>query len=136
MKRSAGAWLVLAMALVSGARAAEPVRTYHPLTIAQITSDDPVHWKHLRTHVHACGWPTYVKREADGDLHVRICDSMGVERMDRARCFVAEGIPKMQIAVPKVGEYLCVDGIFRFDGEHGHGWCEVHPVEAWRKAKP
>jgi hypothetical protein len=103
---------------------------FHLLAIRDITADNPGAWRHLRTHIEVTGFVTYKAREADGDTHLRVCDSPRVRTMDRKRCIVAECIPALPCAAPKVGAHVRVRGIYRWDGEHAHGWAEVHPVLA------
>lgn len=97
--------------------AAEPVqarRVYFEVAIADMPSN-------VHTHVAVTGKVTLVKREADGDLHMRLEDAKG-------NFVTAECIPTLPcLTVPKVGATAMVRGISRFDGEHK--WYEVHPVE-------
>lgn len=104
--------------------AGEGKRSYWPTTIAAMTGAGPV-----RTHIQVEGFVTYVKKEADGDVHIRLCDTPSVKGMDRARCIVAECIPLLPCQSPKKGKHLRVKGIYRFDGERGHKWAEIHPAE-------
>lgn len=110
-------------------------RKYWPHTIAEITADNPAAWSKIHTHMHAEGYVTYTTIENDGDIHIRVCDSAGVATMDRKRCIVAECIPSLPCAKPKLGTHVAVEGIYRFDAEGGcspgaqHCWHEVHPVE-------
>lgn len=115
---------------LSALRAAEDgKRAFHPRTIAQITEEDPVDWKHPLTHVQTEGWLTYKAHEDDGDWHLRLCDSARLQKMDAKRCVVAEIIPELPLEVPKMGAHVRVQGIYRWDGENpGHHWAEVHPV--------
>jgi hypothetical protein len=124
-----------AIVVTTTLHAAERRPAFHPLTIAQITADNPAAWRGLRTHVEVTGFVTYKAIEEDGDVHLRICDSARVKGMDRKRCIVAELIPALPLSpAPKVRQHVWLRGIYRFDGEHGHGWAEVHPVLWWRPA--
>jgi len=102
---------------------------WHVLAVAQMATADPAHWPGaMATHVEVVGFVTYVKREEDGDLHVRLCDSPKVEGMNRKRCVVAECIPALPCERPKIGARVTVRGVTRYDAEAGHGWWEIHPV--------
>lgn len=110
-----GVWL--ALWLCGGDRDAEARegRTYHRVTVAQLSKTQ---W----THVEVCGLVTLVKKEADGDLHVRIDDSGAFA--------VAETVPYHPLSAPHVRDRICVRGVSREDKTHH--WFEVHPVESWR----
>jgi hypothetical protein len=88
-------------------------RTYHGVSIAKVKDTQ---W----THISTCGKVTLVKRESDGDWHVRISDG--------AAFIVAEAIPAIPLTIPRVGQFVRVAGISREDKTHH--WFEVHPVEA------
>lgn len=79
------------------------------------------------THVQVAGVVSMVKREADGDWHIRVSDPHG-------HFVVAEIIPGIPMAPPRMGQGVVVFGIRRDDNERGHGWAEVHPVERWMEA--
>jgi hypothetical protein len=120
------AFLLVAIAAAGGA----PARNYHRYTIAQITAENPLDWKHPLTHIEVEGFLTYKAHEGDGDWHLRLCESAQIQKVDIKRCIVAEIIPLLPHAVPKVGAHVRVRGIYRWDGENpGHHWAEVHPVE-------
>lgn len=93
-------------------------RIYHvvPLPSLAVTSF---------THVQVCGLVAFVKREGDGDVHVRM--------EDRGKFIVAEIIPFHPLPAPKVGRWICVRGISREDKTHH--WYEVNLVEAWWYAR-
>ena len=111
-------------------------RSYHPYTIAQVTAENPLNWKHPLTHLSVDGWVTYKVREGDGDWHIRICDALNVTTMDAKRCVVAECIPRLPCIVPKIGDHINVQGIYRYDAENpGHHWHEIHPVEQLTEIK-
>lgn len=109
--------------------AAQEKRDYHAYPISEVTAQNVTAWGHPLTHLEIEGYVTYIDHEADGDWHIRLCDSPGIEGMDRQHCMVAECIPKLPCDVPKHGEQVRVQGIYRYDGEAGHRWAEVHPVE-------
>jgi hypothetical protein len=134
LKLAAVLLFVLGFAHFAGAEA----RTYRHVNIAALAAG-----KVRATHVEIAGTVTFVKREADGDLHVRVCDSPRVNGMDRQHCVVAEiiptlrpllfcpdgtacSVPKWELAIYK-GQSLTFRGISRRDPDHG--WYEVHPVE-------
>jgi hypothetical protein len=89
-------------------------RTYHPVALAQLGQTK---W----THVEVCGTVTLVKKEADGDIHIRLTEG--------AAFIVAEIVPYHRLPAPRKGQRICVEGISRRDGTHA--WSEVHPIEAW-----
>lgn len=121
--------LIVAAAFANGTQRKED-RAYHPISIQDFCKENPAEWHKLRTHVLVEGFVTYVKREGDGDTHIRICDKPGVKGMDRQNCIVAECIPELPCTRPSVGDKVSVDGISRYDAERpGHHWWEVHPVE-------
>jgi hypothetical protein len=70
------------------------------------------------TRAEVTGKVTLVKKEADGDLHIRVSDGK--------QFIVAECMPQIPCVKPKVGQTITVRGITRFDGEHH--WYELHPV--------
>lgn len=100
-------WLLLALA----------DRRYHAVTIEQLRTSK-------RTHVEVVGKVTLVKREGDGDWHIRL--SAG------RRYVICEIIPTLTPAtpftLPRVGDCARVRGIRRRDDDHA--WVEVHPVES------
>lgn len=107
--------LLLAIALGMLAAAmlwGEEKRTYHRVAIADMAT---TRW----THAQVEGVVAYVKREGDGDVHVRVCDG--------GACVVCEVVPYRPMRTMRVGERVRVFGITRFD--KAHGWSELHPVE-------
>ncbi len=119
--------IVLLIALLAAASA----RPYHPVGLRVLAAADPGHWPAaVATHVELRGFLTYRKIEADGDLHLRLCDRAWLVGMNRERCVVAECIPSLPCDAPPIGSELLVRGISRYDAEAGHGWWEVHPVES------
>lgn len=93
-------------------------RVYHVVPLTELATT-------TFTHVEVCGLVTFVKREGDGDVHVRMDD--------RGAFIVAEFVSYRPLKVPKVKRSICVRGISRID--KAHGWPEVHPVEAWWYAR-
>lgn len=71
------------------------------------------------TRAEVTGRVELVKKEGDGDLHIRVGHGK--------HFVVAECMPEIPCAKPKVGDTVRVRGIARFDGEHK--WYEIHPVE-------
>jgi len=94
------------------------VRLYHPETIDSMATS-------RHTHVRVSGVVTLVKREADGDVHIRLDDKHG-------HFIVAEIVPYHPLPRPRFGQHIEVSGIRRFDDEYGHGWWEIHVLEQWR----
>jgi hypothetical protein len=89
-------------------------RPYHKVSIAQAA--------HARwTHVEVCGTVNYVRRQTDGDIHIRVTDGKVT--------LVGEVIPLIKLPLPRVGMAIRMWGISRMDPEHK--WAEVHPVEGW-----
>lgn len=91
-------------------------RFYWPATVPQLASGL---FKH--THVAVTGIVAYTRIEDDGDLHIRLVADTG------AVFIIAECVPKLPCRRPRNGERITVQGISRYDPEHG--WREVHPVE-------
>ena len=90
------------------------VRVYHKTTIARLP-------RTVDTHVELEGRVTLVRREGDGDVHIR------VEDVDH-RFVVVEVIPEISLTIPAVGDRVVVRGIVRYDKRHR--WHEIHPAEA------
>jgi hypothetical protein len=88
-------------------------RTYHGVSVAKLKET-------TFTHVSVCGRVALVKREDDGDIHIRL---------EAGGAFVvAEIVPYHPLPAPKVGQFVRVAGVSRED--KAHKWFEVHPVEA------
>lgn len=104
--------IVLLFLLSASIPKKEESRHYFPVTPSAMSHN-------FHTHVEVRGKVTVSKREIDEDWHIRIEDSKGF--------IVAECIPELPCAHPKIGTCVQVRGISRFDGEHK--WWEVHPVE-------
>lgn len=129
---------VMAVLLLTAPLTARSARNYHPYPITTVAAANPGNWHGLRlTHIEIQGYVTYIKREADGDLHIRVCDSPAIKTMDRGHCMVTEEIPTLRPSTPfpklKVGDHVDDKGIGRFDAETpGHNWWELHPLESVR----
>lgn len=96
---------------------ADKARQYFPVTIEKLSQG-----KNFHTHIRVIGRVALIKKEADGDTHIRLEDSAG-------HFIVAECIPVLPCPVkPKVGDTIQVKGIYRQDGEHK--WFEIHPIES------
>lgn len=113
--------LLLLVLVAALAVADETGRLYHRVLVKDIPTTS---W----THVCTTGLVGLVRKEPDGDVHIR------VENGDGSGAFiVAEIIPtllpkaKDAIRVPKKGEWIEVCGIVREDKRHK--WFELHPVE-------
>lgn len=105
--------LLVGLLLIACASAQAPEkREYFPVPVAKMPANH-------HTHVQVTGKVTLVRKEGDGDTHIRLEDG--------GAFIVAECIPKLPCQVPKVGQTVTVKGISRFDGEHK--WTECHPVE-------
>lgn len=98
-------------------------RTYWPIDPATYAVSGSKH-----SHITVTGFVTYVSKETDGDIHIRICDSALVLGMDTKHCIIAECIPELPCAHPAIGSSITVSGISRQDPEHD--WYEIHPVES------
>src|SRR5881396_3279935 len=93
-------------------------RVYHPVTIASLAHNS-------FTHVELTGRVTLVRREEDGDIHIRLED---VQSSDQHKFVVVEVIPEISLTIPKVGDVVRVRGIHRYD--RWHHFQEIHPAEA------
>lgn len=103
-----GLWLAVLLAATDA---------YHPVRLDQVATTS---W----THVCTTGPVVYVRKMADGDIHVTLDD--GVSRV------VAEIIPQIPLAKPRKGQRIEVCGITRYDKRHQ--WPEIHPVTRWQLA--
>jgi hypothetical protein len=117
-------------------------RNYHKYEIADLAAVDPSNWHgKFLTHIEISGWITYMAKEGDGDIHLRLCDSADAPKlMDHKHCMVAEIAPTLQpkgYFKPKKGMHITVRGIGRYDAENpGHHWWECHPVEQIELVSP
>jgi len=91
-------------------------RIYWPTPLDSLAIGHTAH-----THVTVTGTVAYVRKEADGDTHIKLVSATG-------RFVVAECIPALPCKLPRAGDTVSVSGISRRDSEHL--WWEVHPVEA------
>lgn len=83
----------------------------HRISVAQAATTT---W----TRVCAIGTVTRRRREPDGDWHLRVEDG--------GAFLVAEIMPEMPMAPPRVGDRVDICGITRYDKRHH--WPEIHPV--------
>lgn len=105
------ACVAVMLALIMPSTADRPSRKYWPVTLAALAATP---------HPYVCtqGRVALVKREADGDLHVRL---------EAGGAFgVMEALPELPMAPPVLGTYVEACGIPRYDGMHK--WGEIHPV--------
>jgi len=113
---------------------AEPKRTYADLSIGELVSEDPNRWSEkMSSHAALSGFVTDVTKRDDGDTTIRICENPRIDGMDRARCVIAQCIPKIPCDAPKVGKPITVNGITRYDAKVGSHWWEINPVEQIEK---
>lgn len=89
----------------------------------RVSIDSLAAGKVKHTHVEVHGRVALIKKEGDGDVHIRLVSTSGA-------FIVVECIPFLPCHPPRVGDSVVVLGIMRRDYEHG--WFEVHPVEAIR----
>ena len=107
-----------------------PKRTYAELSIGELVSEDPNRWtEKMASHAALSGFVTEVTKRDDGDTTIRICENPRIDGMDRARCVMAQCIPKIPCDTPKVGRPITVNGITRYDAKVGSHWWEINPVE-------
>jgi hypothetical protein len=103
--------------------------SYHTVPISEFPTRK---W----THVCTVGYVGLRKKEADGDVHLRIDQTLPIRGavMPRTGFIVAEVIPQLPLptAFP-FAEKVKVCGIRRFDDTHG--WWEIHPVLALEEVK-
>lgn len=76
---------------------------------------------HIHTHVCVTGEVQSVRKEHDGDIHVKLCQLN--------YCMILEIIPEIPIAKPRKGMNIHACGIVRWDG--WHKWQELHPLIKW-----
>lgn len=115
-----GLWVVAFGTLIVGPMVQRPVvRHYWPVSVDSLATGKVAH-----THVAVTGRVRLVRRETDGDLHIKLT---GVKSF-----IVAECIPALMCPPPIVGQRITVYGISRWDGEHH--WAETNPVERWGPA--
>jgi hypothetical protein len=113
---------------------AEPKRTYADLSIGELVAEDPNRWtEKMSSHAALSGFVTDVTKRDDGDVTIRICENPRIDGMDRARCVIAQCIPKIPCDAPKIGKPITVDGITRYDAKVGSHWWEINPVEQIEK---
>jgi hypothetical protein len=89
---------------------------YHRIALAKIAT---TRW----THICTTGRLTYHRRQADGDVHLKIEDG--------GAFIVGEIIERIPLIVPRTGSQVEVCGITRED--KFHHWFELHPLLTIRK---
>jgi len=113
---------------------AEPKRAYADLSIGELVAEDPNRWtEKMSSHAALSGFVTDVTKRDDGDVTIRICENPRIDGMDRARCVIAQCIPKIPCDTPKIGKPITVNGITRYDAKVGSHWWEINPVEQIEK---
>jgi hypothetical protein len=113
---------------------AEPKRAYADLSIGELVAEDPNRWtEKMSSHAALSGFVTDVTKRDDGDVTIRICENPRIDGMDRARCVIAQCIPKIPCDAPKIGKPITVNGITRYDAKVGSHWWEINPVEQIEK---
>lgn len=105
---------ILVTVVLLAATAAAEDRTYHPVALKDIAT---TRW----THACTIGRVTRIKREGDGDVHIRIDD--------REAFIVLETIPGLPLKRPPLHVWIEACGITRLD--RAHKWGELHPLERW-----
>jgi hypothetical protein len=93
-RRAAAAGLLLAL-LSWPLRAAEEDRAFHVVDLSAFSHMAPGAAS-IPTHIEVAGWVTYKKVEADGDVHLRLCDGED--------CIVAECIPEL----PEIAAHFAI----------------------------
>ena len=107
--------------LMAGAALGAMDRPYRQVTVESLNVNSP-------THVCVTGKVTLVKKEADGDIHIRLDPPVKPKKRGQNAFIVAEIIPRLPVSpIPTVGQTVNVCGIQRWDGKHR--WMEIHPVE-------
>jgi hypothetical protein len=101
--------------------------TFHPATIALMQQPLRTIWPRATV----TGYVVYWASEDDGDTHFRIADTDDAHATDYVVC---EIIPEIPMPRPALHQYVTVNGIVRWDIEHG--WPELHPVLSWTPATP
>jgi len=96
-------WLLAALLVQADA--------YHTIPLSKVATTS---W----THICTSGPVVYVRKMADGDVHLTLDDG-------KAKV-VAEIIPQIPLTPPRKGDRVKVCGITRWDKRHR--WPEVHPV--------
>lgn len=107
------------LVLVASSVAAQD--TYRTVTLAEVATT-------TRTHVCTVGPVVYVRRQADGDIHVTLDDGRGR--------VVLEFMPQIPLTAPKKGQRIKACGVTRIDRGHRTaqfpaGWPEIHPVTSY-----
>lgn len=95
--------------------------SYYPATLIPAVDITP-----KNTHIVVEGTVSYLRKEADGDLHFDIKDANGLK-------LTCEIDPQNPLQPPTVGEQVRVYGVYRVDPDHG-GWVEIHPCDYWEPA--
>ena len=98
--------------------------SYRRLDISGLPADGCVY---VPTHATVEGIVASTRRQADGDIHVKLCT---LER-GRGACLTLELVPQIPMARPRARQRIEASGIMRWDALHK--WWEMHPVTSWRE---
>lgn len=110
------------------------------LLIALLLQDEGLHRVPLSavattqwTHICTVGPVVYVRKQADGDLHITLDDGTALVVLE-----IIEAIP---LPAPKKGQRIEACGITRIDRGHRTprypgGWPELHPLLSWSPVTP
>ena len=108
-----GPAVIALLLLLLAQPATVPGRPYHVVPLEKMATTS-------RTHVETCGPIVYRRKMKDGDWHLTLDN--GTAKV------VVEVIPAIPLVIPRKGARVRVQGISRYDKDHG--WPEVHPAEA------
>lgn len=114
---------MIAAALLTLALAAGP-DTYRQLPLDKLPADG---CGYVPTHAVVEGIVTSTRKQADGDIHVRLCELP----RGAGACIVLELIPQIPLARPKARMRISAAGVMRWDAHHR--WWEMHPVTSWQE---
>ena len=111
--------LVICQLTIDNATSQTPGRRYWPVSVDSLATGKVPH-----THVQTVGRVRLIRRELDGDWHLKLTGVRGF--------VILEIIPGLPLPLPKVGDRIRAFGIERED--HEHQWIELHPLEKWEPA--
>jgi hypothetical protein len=109
--------VVVALLLFFCRAPAHAQRTYWVRSVDSLATGRVPH-----THIQTTAVVSYVAKEDDGDVHIRLTSSAS------GAFVIGECVPELPCAAPHVGDTVTVRGIYRHDPEHG--WYELHPLES------
>ena len=93
---------------------------YPLVSIARIT-----HGLFARPRASVVGTVTAIVQSEDGDVHINLADEQG-------NIVVVEVAPEYPLQTARMGDYIKVWGVVRYDIEHR--WWEIHPAFGWAPA--